>query len=96
MDQNKAEQSLIQSIHKSEEPVTNLSVEDHILAVANNRDHVNRIIILCFSFYESNYLQVVPIALIMCLSNCSYTQAKIQIAKCPRIRDICTGAVNRS
>lgn len=96
MDQNKAEESLIQSIHKNEKPVTDLSVEDHILAVANNRDHVNRIIILCFFFDESKYFQVVPIALLMCLSNCSYTEAKTQIGKCPRIRDICTGAVNRS
>lgn len=26
----------------------------------------------------------------MCLSNCSYAEAKVQIDQCPRIRDICT------
>ncbi|CAF3856335.1 unnamed protein product [Rotaria sp. Silwood1] len=38
-----------------------------------------------------NHDHIVPIALLMCLSNCSYTQAKLQIDKCPRIRDICMG-----
>ncbi|UJR22886.1 hypothetical protein I4U23_025914 [Adineta vaga] len=72
VDQEIAERSLIQSIHQTNDKVTDKTTEDHIFAVANNSDHI------------------VPIALFMCLSKCSYTQAKNEIDKCPIIRDICT------
>jgi len=71
VDPQTAERALIQSIHHTDEEVTDHTVEQHILAVANNRDHV------------------VPIALFMCLSKCSYKEAKTNIDRCPKIRDIC-------
>ncbi|CAF5184600.1 unnamed protein product, partial [Rotaria magnacalcarata] len=73
VDKETAEKCLIQSIYQTNDEINNQTIEQHITAVANNKDHI------------------VPIALLMCLSNYSYTQAKLQIDKCPRIRDICTG-----
>ncbi|CAF2691382.1 unnamed protein product [Rotaria sp. Silwood2] len=77
VDQQTAEKCLIQSIYQTDDELNNKTIEQHITAVAKNRDHI------------------VPIALVMCLSNCPYTQAKLQIDKCPRIRDICCAGTNR-
>ncbi|CAF0991097.1 unnamed protein product [Rotaria sordida] len=77
VDYQTAEKCLIQSIHQTDNELNKQTIEQHITAVASNKDHI------------------VPLALLMCLSNCSYTQATHQIDKCPRIRDICTNT-NRS
>ncbi len=48
VDQQTAEQCLIQSIYKTDEKLVDLTVEQHIAAVAHNPDHVNIFIHCCF------------------------------------------------
>ncbi|CAF1244225.1 unnamed protein product [Adineta steineri] len=77
VDYQTADRCLIQSIYQTNDTINDKTIDQHIMAVASNHDHV------------------VPIALLMSLSNCSYTEAKLKMDKCPIIRDICTGT-NRS